>query len=264
MNLRANIPVLIDFDGIIKIGEDISPYAKKFLNFVEENKIPSIIISNSTLRTSSDIRSYLTNKNAPTKIPIITAVDATLHYVKKHYKKISVYSIPPVKKYFKEFENDNSPQAVVIGDLGEEWNYDIMNEIFRKVMNGADIIAMQKNKYWKPGGTELSLDAGAFISAIEYAANKEAILIGKPSPLFFQSAIEAIGFKEKFPFIMIGDDLDSDIYAAQNIGGIGILVYTGKTSSPLPSNLRFKPDYESENLLDVMELLTPKTDVNII
>ena len=59
----------------------------------------------------------------------------------------------------------------------------VMNEIFQKVFNGADIIAMQKNRYWYPQGGDLSLDAGAFIKAIEYGSAKEAVLIGKPSAM---------------------------------------------------------------------------------
>ena len=130
-----------------------------------------------------------------------------------------------------------------------------MNEIFRKVNNGIDFIAMQKNKFWKPDGKTLALDAGSYIAAIEYATGKEAKLIGKPSPLYFHSAIEKLGFKNKSAFIMIGDDIVTDINAAQTIGGTGILVYTGKTKYPLSSNIHVKPDYEAQNLKEVMDLL---------
>ncbi len=126
-----------------------------------------------------------------------------------------------------------------MGDLGSNWSSEIMNDIFRKVNSGIDFIAMQKNKFWKPDGKTLVLDAGSYIAAIEYATGKEAKLIGKPSPLYFHSAIEKLGIKDKSKFIMIGDDIVTDINAAQIIGGTGILVYTGKTKYPLSPNIAF-------------------------
>ena len=56
---------------------------------------------------------------------------------------------------------------------------------------------------------------------------------------------------------MIGDDLETDIYASQKIGGKGILVYTGKTPYPLPDNLENKPDFEARSLTEVISLLNP-------
>ena len=67
----------------------------------------------------------------------------------------------------------------------------MMNEIFVKVYNGVELVAMHKNKFWYPEG-KLSLDAGAFIKAIEYAFGKEAVLIGKPSPIYFHSAFSQL------------------------------------------------------------------------
>lgn len=254
MKSRKKIPVLIDFDGVIKIGGNAAPFTKRFLQFLSEQKISSIIISNSTLKTSSDIKAFLKEKEIYYDIPAVTSVDSTINYIKNNYKKVSVYCSEKIKDEFKNFTNDENPAAVIVGDLGEQWNYETMNEIFRKVFNGADLIAMQKNKFWKPDGKNLYMDAGAFISAIEYAAGKKSILIGKPSPLYFQSAIEMLGLNKNSPFIMIGDDIENDIYAAQKLGGIGILVYTGKTKYPLDAQAK-KPNYEANNLEEVTDLL---------
>ena len=122
------------------------------------------------------------------------------------------------------------------------------------MLAGADLVAMHKNKFWNPEG-ELLIDAGAFITGIEYASGKEAILIGKPSPLYFKAAIESIDAKIEDGFFMIGDDIENDIKAAQNIGGKGILIYTGKTKYPLDENINIKPDFEAHSLRNVIEIL---------
>lgn len=54
---------------------------------------------------------------------------------------------------------------------------------------------------------------------------------------------------------MLGDDLEVDIKPAQEYGGEGILIYTGKTSHPLAKNSKIKPDYETQNLFEVIEIL---------
>ena len=130
----------------------------------------------------------------------------------------------------------------------------MMNEIFNKVYSGVELVAMHKNKFWSPEG-KLSLDAGAFINAIEYASGKTATLIGKPSAIYFQTALSLLGFPNGSDFIMIGDDIDSDIIGAQQAGGKGILIYTGKTNYPLKEDSQIKPDFEAKNLTDIVEII---------
>jgi len=251
----SKVPILIDFDGVIKLGNSPAPDAGDFLDFILEDDIPSYIISNSTLRTGTDVEKFLIDNQLPSKVPAMTAADATLHYAKENYKKVSVYCVNEIRNLFKELINDENPEAVIIGDNGENWNYKLMNEIFLKVHKGADIIAMQKNRFWYPPEKGLSLDAGAFIKAIEYASGKEAVLIGKPSPIYFQSALSLLGFSKGSDFIMIGDDIDSDILGAQQAGGRGILIYTGKTDYPLKDDSQIKADFEAQNLREVIEII---------
>ena len=248
-------PILIDFDGVIKLGNDPAPDTNDFFKFISDNNLDAYIISNSTLRTGKDITQYLVDNGLKPEIPAMTAADATVHYVKEHYKKVSVYCIEKIKQLFTDYIDDENPEAVVIGDNGDNWNFQLMNDIFQKVYNGADIIAMQMNRYWYPQGGELSLDAGAFIKAIEYGSAKEAILIGKPSVIYFQSALQMLGYPSNSGFIMIGDDIESDIIGAQSAGGKGLLIYTGKTKFPLADEINIKPDYEAQSLIEVIDII---------
>jgi HAD superfamily hydrolase (TIGR01458 family) len=252
------LPVLIDFDGVIRLGNNPSLDAGEFLNFILDNNIPSYIISNSTLRTGKGITQFLVDNNLPSEVPAMTAADATLQYVKEHYKKVSVYCVDEIKQLFNNYIDDGNPEAIIIGDSGENWNYQLMNEIFSKVYNGADLIAMQMNRFWYPPGKSLSLDAGAFIKAIEYASGKEGILIGKPSPIYFQSALDLLGYKKGSEFLMIGDDIESDIVGAQQAGGKGILIYTGKTEYPLSNDAIAEPDFEAKNLTEIIEIINTR------
>lgn len=247
-------PLLIDLDGVLKLGNSPAPDAEEFFHFIKNYKIPALILSNSTLRTGEIVNEFFVKHEIEISIPAITAFDAALSYVKKNYKKVQVYCREHLVHHFEGLIDRENPEAVVIGDIEDKWDYKIMNDIFKKVFAGAYLIAMHKNKYWNPAG-ELLIDAGAFIKGIEYASSREAILIGKPSPLYFKAALEQIGADIKEGFFMIGDDIENDIEAAQNIGGKGILIYTGKTKFPLQKNISIKADFEVHSLKDVIKLL---------
>jgi len=247
-------PLLIDLDGVLKLGNSPAPDVKEFFSFINENKIPACILSNSTLRTGEMVNEFFASHNFELKIPAITAFDAVLTFVKKNYQKVQVYCRDYLIHHFDGMIDDENPEAIVIGDIEDKWNYQIVNDIFKKVFAGADLIAMHKNKYWNPAG-ELLIDAGAFITGIEFASDKKAILIGKPSPLYFKAALESINSKIEDGFFMIGDDIENDIKAAQDIGGKGILIYTGKTQFPLDKSINIKPEFEVHSLREIISIL---------
>ena len=103
-----------------------------------------------------------------------------------------------------------------------------MNQAFRLINEGAEFYALEKDRYWMDRDG-LSLSAGPFVLGLEYATGRSAILVGKPSPSFFTKALESMNVKAP-DAIMIGDDINSDVGGAQNIGFRGILVRTGKFS----------------------------------
>ena len=140
--MLENIPILIDFDGVLNVSGKVPEDAKEFLNFLINNNIPTHILSNSTLKTGDEIKAFLKSNSLPYVIPCMTTVDATVQYIKTKNLKVSVYCDKNIINYFDSFIKDDKPDAVVIGDLGDGWNYKILNEIFNKVLSGSEIIAM--------------------------------------------------------------------------------------------------------------------------
>ena len=108
------------------------------------------------------------------------------------------------------------------------------------VMAGAELIALHKAKYWQTQDG-LQVDIGAFVAAVEYATGKEATIIGKPSPAFFQAAVQELDCPRD-EIVMIGDDIDADVGGAQKCGIRGILVRTGKYRQEYVSASAITPD----------------------
>ena len=144
-------------------------------------------------------------------------------------------------------------QAVVVGDLGEGFSYAALNRAFGHVMDGAELIALQKNRYWlTPDG--LALDVGPFVAALEYATRRDALVVGKPSRDFFATILAGIPV-EPGAAAMVGDDVESDIGGAQDAGLAGILVRTGKYREDALRDSGVEPAAVVGSIADVPALL---------
>ena len=122
--------------------------------------------------------------------------------------------------------------AVLIGGADETdetnrvFSYMNLARAFAEVQAGAELYCLHKNRWWQTSRGPL-LDAGAFVAGLEYAADVEAVVVGKPSAPYFEAALEAIDADPERTWI-VGDDLEADIAGAQKFGMRTVLVRTGK------------------------------------
>lgn len=134
---------------------------------------------------------------------------------------------PDLKEDFADCANEG-PKAVVLGDMGPYFNFEALNAAFRVLDNGALFLALAANRVFRDDDGELSMDAGAFVRALEYASGVKALLIGKPAPAFFAAAAASMGCTLS-ELAMIGDDAEADVAGALAAGaGTSILVRSGK------------------------------------
>ncbi|HZT90717.1 MAG TPA: TIGR01458 family HAD-type hydrolase [Gaiellaceae bacterium] len=136
--------------------------------------------------------------------------------------------------------------AVLVGgaDEGEEtgrvFSYLNLNRAFHELEAGAALYCLHKNKWWQTADGA-RLDAGAFVAGLEYAADVEATVLGKPSPNYFQAALDALDAEPALAW-MVGDDLDNDVVGAHRHGMRTILVRTGKFRPDEVERSQVQPD----------------------
>src|SRR5262249_28734864 len=125
-------------------------------------------------------------------------------------------------------EAEIGAQYVVIGDLGEKWDFATLNRAFRllQVNAGTILVALGGTRYWQ-ANDGLRMDVAPFVAALECATQREALVFGKPSKLFFQTAVRRLGIPAG-EIVMVGDDIEIDVGGAQKTGMHGLLVRTGK------------------------------------
>lgn len=149
--------------------------------------------------------------------------------------------------------DDTAPQAVVVGDLGEGFTYERMNRAFAHLEAGAELVALARNRVYQRAGRRI-LDLGPFVAGLEYASGRTAVVAGKPACAFFLAALASTGIPPEAA-VMIGDDLEGDVGAAQAAGIRGALVRTGKYRASDLASSRVTPDAVLDSLADVETLL---------
>jgi HAD superfamily hydrolase (TIGR01458 family) len=116
--------------------------------------------------------------------------------------------------------------VVLVGGAGPEFSYQALNRAFGHLQGGARLMTMHRGMYWRTSDG-LQLDSGAFVAGLEQAAGVEAEVVGKPAAAFFATAPAHLG-ADAADTLMVGDDIESDVLAAQRQGLTGVLVKTGK------------------------------------
>jgi HAD superfamily hydrolase (TIGR01458 family) len=123
-------------------------------------------------------------------------------------------------------------EAVLIGgadetpETGLVFSYMNLARAFAELELGAALYCLHRNRWWQTKRGPL-LDSGAFVAGLEYAAQVEATVLGKPSPQYFAAAFEALDADPGLTW-MVGDDLEIDIAGAQGVGMRTVLLRTGK------------------------------------
>jgi phospholysine phosphohistidine inorganic pyrophosphate phosphatase len=228
--------ILIDLDGVIYQGDEPVPGAVEAVTWLDKKRIPYLFVTNTTSRPRDKILEKLAGYGITTdEEKILTPVVTASRWIRDHVSGPSALFVPEAtKRDLQDIqklpgEEERGAAAVVLGDLGEKWTYPTLNRAFRLLMDEASnpvLIALGMTRYWRaPDG--LRLDVAPFVKALEHATGREAVVVGKPSPTFFQQALTTLDSKAK-DTVMIGDDIVADVRGAQTADLGGVLVKTGK------------------------------------
>ncbi|NJL86329.1 MAG: TIGR01458 family HAD-type hydrolase [Leptolyngbyaceae cyanobacterium SM1_1_3] len=256
-NLEGIKGLLLDLNGVFYVGNRIVPGATEAIAFLRERQIPFRFITNNTTE-SVDALCYSLNSMGLQIKPhetISAPYAAVLHLRRLRNPKCYLLLSPEVKQDFAEFTTSEScADAVVLGDMGNAWNYHELNRAFRLMMQGASLIALHQAKYWQWEGG-LHIDIGAFVKGLEYSTDKQALIVGKPSSSFYSLALDELGLPAE-QVAVIGDDIQDDVAGGQAMGMQGFLVKTGKYREELVAQSQVKPDGILDSIGAIAELFT--------
>ncbi len=248
--------LMLDLDGTVYEDNRLIPGAAEAIAALRERGFRLRFVTNTTNKRRETIRDKLHALGIESDASEIFTAPVAASLMLRRHPEARCWVVTRGNS-IQEFQglrlDEDQPDFVVLGDLMEGFTFDLLNRVFRKLMEGAELIAMQKNRYWLTRG-KLTLDMGPFVAALEFATGRNARVVGKPSREFFRLALSHLGLPPH-QAAMVGDDWESDIGGAQGAGLRTILVRTGKYQPKDEKNLDPPPDGVIQSLGDLPEIL---------
>jgi phospholysine phosphohistidine inorganic pyrophosphate phosphatase len=253
--------VLLDLDGVVYVGDRPVPGAAEAIAWLEREGVPFCFLTNTTSSPRQGIVDKLAGMGIEARAEqVLTPAVAAVAWLRHHGIDHPAVFVPGATAA--EFADlhpvgrdvESGAGAVVVGDLGDGWDFATLNRALRLLVSdpSAPLVALGMTRYWQ-AEDGLRLDAGAFVRALEYAAGRTAVVLGKPDAAFYGAAVDALGLGAGVAadqVVMVGDDVRTDVEGAQHAGLTGVLVRTGKfSSSDLDTDVH--PDAVLDSLADL-------------
>jgi HAD superfamily hydrolase (TIGR01458 family) len=240
--------ILFDLDGVLYNSDQKIDGAADAVRWVQESRIPHLFVTNTTSRPRSALVLKLKSFDiATSEDRILTPPVAAAQWLKlQGATAIATFVTPAAGGEFGGIptvaaDAEREASHVIVGDLGSHWDFPTLNRAFRLLHNNpqAVLIALGMTRYWM-ATDGVSLDAGPFVAALQYATGRDPVVFGKPAAAFFSMAAEKLSLPPS-NILMIGDDVVTDVGGAQAAGFKGALVKTGKFR-PADLTSEVKPD----------------------
>lgn len=271
--------LLLDLDGVIVLAGKPVPGAAEAIGVIAAKGVPFRIVTNTSLVSRATLSKWGASMGAP--IPadrFQSALSVSAAYTARRFPGRPLYVLTSDDAR-SEFDGqhlltddeasrpDATAAAVVVGDAPEAATWENMNRAFRLVRNGAELIGMHKNRWWiTPDGP--TIDSGSYVAGLEFASGVRARILGKPSREFFSEAASALADEMRgnggrrlirSEIAMVGDDLETDVRAAQRAGLRGVFVLSGKHSrddlAAAAARGTPPPDLVAESLAEIARAL---------
>ncbi|MFD7878697.1 HAD-IIA family hydrolase [Streptomyces sp. NPDC059766] len=254
--------VLVDIDGVLTVSWQPLPGAVEALRRIREAGLGVVLVTNTTSRTRASIAAVLGGAGFPvTADDVLTAPAATAAHLAERSPgaRCALLNCGEIGEdltgvtVLDDGDTGTVPDVVIVGGAGPGFDYAALNRAFAHLQQGARLVAMHRNLYWRTD-QGLQLDSGAFLLGLEAAARTEAEVTGKPSRAFFEAALARLGAAPG-EALMVGDDIESDVLAAQRAGLTGVLVRTGKYLPETHRDASGTPDHVIDSFADLPGLL---------
>lgn len=225
--------MLIDLDGTLYHGNRVIPGAAAWIKQLEQAQTPYLYVTNNSSRTAAGVAAHLTELGIEaTPDQVCTSALAAAAYIANEQPGARVYVIgePGLINAVEEaglIVTDEQPDYVLQG-IDRQFDYDKLTMALRLIGQGARFVLTNPDLQL-PSHDGLLPGAGTLGAAISAAAAVEPIIIGKPSSILMQYALDRIGLPAS-DTIVVGDNMLTDIAAGAAAGCQTILVTTGVTT----------------------------------
>lgn len=254
---------IFDLDGTVYLGERLLPGAERTICLLREAGKRVVFLSNKPLYTREDYAAKLTRLGVPTKpAEVVNSTFVLIRYLQKRAPDAKIFvmgELPFVAEMARAgFRLTEEPGEIdyVVAAFDRTFDYRKLNIAFQAIKKGAHFIATNPDRTCPVEGGELP-DCAGVIAALEATTLKKVeVIVGKPSPITVQVALEVMGLKAG-ECLLAGDRLETDIRMALESGMKAALVMSGVTDRKTLEASPIKPDYVFDSIAELESLLKP-------
>jgi 4-nitrophenyl phosphatase len=254
---------LIDLDGTLYRGNEAIHHADTFIRWLLDHNLPFLLVTNNSSRTPEQVADHLRELgiHVPSEF-IYTSSIAAAHYLREQQAghRVAVIGEYGLTIALEEagFElTEHNPSTVVQG-IDRDFNYAKLTAAVRHLSKGARYVLTNPDLLL-PSHTGLMPGAGSLGAAIAAASGVQPVIIGKPSPIIMNYAIQRLGVPSEHVWV-IGDNAATDIRGGVIAGCKTALVLTGVAT---PSNVEehlaaadVRPDLICSDLFEFIQCMT--------
>lgn len=248
--------VLLDLGGVVFLGDEAIDGSVEAVARLREAGVVVRFLTNTTRKPRRALVEKLRRLGVEVEPDdIFTPAFAARRALAGRVPHLLVH--PALVEDFDSHDEHGGAEVVLVGDAGEAFDYATLNAALRVLENGAGLVALARNRIFQDADGRPSLDAGPFVAALEYAAGREAEVIGKPARAFFDAARASLG-TEAEETVMIGDDVEGDVGGALDAGLAGVLVRTGKYKKGDEASIGSEPTAVLDDLTAVVDWIVER------
>ncbi len=246
--LRSKKLYLFDMDGTLYLGDRLYPFTIELLKNLKETGRKYLFMTNNSSKSVEDYIKKLAKLGIPAaREDFITSSQATAYYLKAHFpgKRLYVCGTRSLKREleaegFAVTEAVEETEVIVMG-FDTELTFQKLHDVSFLLLTREDIPYIATNPdYVCPTEFGAVPDCGSVCDMIYNATGKRPVVIGKPSPLMPQLAMERWGYSREETAV-VGDRIYTDVRSGLNAGITGILVMSGETDETILAASEVKP-----------------------
>lgn len=255
----------IDLDGTMYHGSTMIEGADALVSTLQQLRIPYQFVTNNSSRTPEEVADMLNGLGINAKSrDVLTSAQAAASYIQKKFPGRRVFMIG--ERGLEQALTDagitwttdveavwNEEIDIVVQGIDRSVSYAKLEAAAAAVRKGA-LSILTNPDLMLPSDRGFSPGAGSIGAAIQAASGVEPVVIGKPSRIIMDAALERLGCRAE-EAIVIGDNMMTDMLAGQQAGCRTALVLTGLTTAANREDYQKRSGVNPDMICDTLEEL---------
>ena len=252
---------LFDMDGTLYLGNRLYDFTVELLAEIRRTGGRYLFMTNNSSKSVADYIKKLAKLGIEAaREDFITSSQATAYYLKKYHEGQILYvcGTNSLKEElrsegFTVTENASEAQCIVMG-FDTELTFKKLEDVSWLLLTREIPFIATNPDLVCPTEFGSVPDCGSVCQMIYNATGKRPVVIGKPSPLMPELAMDRLGVSKEATCV-IGDRIYTDVKSGLNAGITGILVLSGETTLQILEESPDKPHFVLKDASEILDVL---------